>query len=327
MIKLKLAFSIFIVLLILGFEASARAQSTSSNSGEKNASVSENAPINKVHVSVGKPRHWTLEDAYYLLTGLHKRTRDIEIKRLTGLDPNAFNSVEIERVRTTLDIQAEYDQAKAFKNSVLKDNFERSQEQADQAIETEKKLLARQAAARIERDQAIAQRDLLGTEIASIESQSGTKNTQLSRLTTTLGGLPQDPSSGQRTALLTAIKAQRDARIQLKQTRLNSVRNLTDENNEALNRRFEEEQAIINQIDADRVAEIAILQAQLNSLPVDPNTQERIRINGEINSVQSEIDSLLTQVAEKKALQTLQSNKVTQLEAELTQIETDKRSY
>jgi len=154
--------------------------------------------VNQVHVSVGQPRHWTLDDAHYLLSNLYSRTRDIKIDELGNLDPNAFNSV----------------------------------------------------------------------------------------------------------------------RIDLAQNRLE---NLNGDSEETFLRR----QNTIDAINAAREREIASLETQLTNLPNDPFAPDRVRLNQEIASQQTNINQTNVSIAELNSLKAIEDGKVQRLATEITRLESD----
>lgn len=109
-----------------------------------------------VYVSVGTPRHWTLDDAHYLISGLHERSRDIKLEPLDGLDPNSFNRTRLKEVETAFKLSAEYNQLKGIKNKAEVDKLERDQREAEQAAKDEQKYKREQERVRsqIEREQS-----------------------------------------------------------------------------------------------------------------------------------------------------------------------------
>src|SRR2546425_3150039 len=77
-----------------------------------------------VKVTVGKPSIWTLAQAHYLLSQMHKQDRKWKLSDLTDLDPNSINRQKIEVLKTLLGITAEYDQTAGLKNSLSRERYE-----------------------------------------------------------------------------------------------------------------------------------------------------------------------------------------------------------
>lgn len=72
--------------------------------------------IKDVYVDIGTPRHWTLEDAHYLLADLQERMNTITIQSPSTLNPNETNSIQLQSVQTVTDLALQYDELTAIKN-------------------------------------------------------------------------------------------------------------------------------------------------------------------------------------------------------------------
>lgn len=86
-----------------------------------------------VYVSIGEPRHWTLDDAHYLMAGIHERARSVRIEDLTGLDPNSFNSTRLEQIQSVVSLSATLDEFEGKKNELALDDLETARAGARQA--------------------------------------------------------------------------------------------------------------------------------------------------------------------------------------------------
>jgi hypothetical protein len=66
----------------------------------------------KVQVSIGKPSIWSLGQAHYLLSRMHRKNRDIGLNPLDpkDLDPNRANATRLEILRSVLDVEAQFSQ-------------------------------------------------------------------------------------------------------------------------------------------------------------------------------------------------------------------------
>lgn len=87
------------------------------------------ANVDDVYVDIGSPRHWTLEDAHYLLAGLKERMHDLDIKGPEELNPNAVNSIQLQSVQTVTDLAVKYDEIAALQNRNTLSNYEQAQSQ------------------------------------------------------------------------------------------------------------------------------------------------------------------------------------------------------
>lgn len=123
----------------------------------------KNLNLDDVYVDIGSPRYWTLDDAHYLLAGMHERTRDITLQTLSGLDPNEFNSSKITEVQSLLKVSASYDEFSAAKNELELKKLEEVQEQ---------NISAKQDVQEIEEKLSVLRDDHLASIIAESESQS-----------------------------------------------------------------------------------------------------------------------------------------------------------
>ena len=169
-----------------------------------------------MYVSVGKPRHWTLDDAHYLLARLHGRTRDINIKSLGELDPNAFNSTRIRQLEEAFAFSLKYNQADALKNEIARDKYETDLLKSRSALAQESKLLD--------------QRDRLRREKAELAAQLAEVDLRINSLTA-----QQEFQTSER-ARLEAQKAALDTESEDYKDNLEAINEEIDEQTNALNR-------------------------------------------------------------------------------------------
>jgi hypothetical protein len=71
-----------------------------------------------VIITADQPNIWTLEQAHYLLAQMHRRNIDLRASPLGDLDANAINGVNIDVLKSLLEVSAEYDQSKAINNGL-----------------------------------------------------------------------------------------------------------------------------------------------------------------------------------------------------------------
>ena len=95
--------------------------------------------LEDVYVDIGAPRHWTLDEAHYLLASMQNRMTQLSIQKPT-LDPNAFNSTKIESVQTIADIAVKYDQIAGFQNRVGLANYENQKADRGRLVSKSKQL-------------------------------------------------------------------------------------------------------------------------------------------------------------------------------------------
>lgn len=74
-------------------------------------------------ITADQPNVWTLEQAHYLLAQMHRRNLDLKAKGLTDLDANAINGVNIDILKTLLEVGVEFSQEDLFNNKQAKSNI------------------------------------------------------------------------------------------------------------------------------------------------------------------------------------------------------------
>lgn len=107
------------------------------------ASVNLNTvQIDDVYVTLGEPRHWTLDDAHYLLAGVHGRARNLSVTGPSDLNPNSFNSSRLEQIQTAVSASISLDQLAGAKNALEVEKLEQAVSDAQTARATENALVA-----------------------------------------------------------------------------------------------------------------------------------------------------------------------------------------
>jgi len=130
-IKLRTIIAFLCANLIISFSAQ---EATASS--KTDAKISK-AKVDDVSVIVGRPRHWTLDDAHYLLSGLHRRARDLTISSPGPINPNGDNGLRYSTTQTEFGLSASFDQIKGLENSINKKNLENNIADLEQAREDE----------------------------------------------------------------------------------------------------------------------------------------------------------------------------------------------
>lgn len=164
-----------------------------------------------VTVTADQPNIWTLEQAHYLLAQMHRRNLDLKAKRLDPLDANEINGVNLDILRSILEIGATYNQADAFNNSLIKTDKKFDAERRRQLTKdidklNEEKLELTRIIARLKREKETAENEdaaakieasiLEHTEIKSeVESQISSKTEQLGSLSSAGGNVTGTTSS------------------------------------------------------------------------------------------------------------------------------------
>lgn len=110
-----------------------------------------------VIITADQPNVWTLEQAHYLIQQLHRRNLDLRAKNLDNLDANAINGVNIDILRTMLDIQAAYNQGVGLDNKLTAQSKEYNADRREQLLN--------------QRDSLNQQNLALVQDIARLESQ------------------------------------------------------------------------------------------------------------------------------------------------------------
>ena len=142
-------------------------------------------------ITADQPNVWTLEQAHYLLAQMHRRNLDLKAANLGDLDPNAIDGVNIDVLKTLLEASAEFDQAKGFNSSIVKDQKEfnanrrmdllrrRAQLQDDQLELANQKAKLQVLLARTTDE---TERKNLETAIAEIEVTQGAVKAQVTQI-------------------------------------------------------------------------------------------------------------------------------------------------
>lgn len=86
-----------------------------------------------VAITIGQPRHWTLDDAHYLLSGLHRRARQMTIKSPGAIDPNGVQGARATSLQTQFEAGFSYDQIVALENEIKQQNLENTIADVDEA--------------------------------------------------------------------------------------------------------------------------------------------------------------------------------------------------
>lgn len=164
-----------------------------------------------VTVTADQPNIWTLEQAHYLLAQMHRRNLDLKAKGIGELDANEINGVNIDILRSILEIGATYDDANRFNNNLTKQdktfNAERRRELTKDIDNLNKeKLELTKDIARLKREKELAESDdekakidaqiAEKTEIkAEVDAQIESKSQQLTKLSSANGDVSNTTSS------------------------------------------------------------------------------------------------------------------------------------
>jgi hypothetical protein len=98
----------------------------------------------RIIIEIGQPSVWSLGQAHYLLSKMHRRDRKLSTKfpGEDDLDSNRISATRIEALRSSLSVEGQFDQAMGVKNSLGSKRF--SEGEARRAT-ARRDLLARQA--------------------------------------------------------------------------------------------------------------------------------------------------------------------------------------
>lgn len=157
--------------LVFVFFLSALSHSISAQAGSKHTKKSSSAKIDDIGVTIGQPRHWTLDDAHYLLSGLHHRARAIQITAPQTIDPNAIHSTRIDQRETIVSGGVEFNQLTGKANEIALENLNQKIEDADQARLDQTGLESELDQARVELSEATLNRAGINSEIAKLTAQ------------------------------------------------------------------------------------------------------------------------------------------------------------
>jgi hypothetical protein len=89
----------------------------------------------RIVIQVGAPSVWSLGQAHYLLSKMHRDNVDLKTKGLTqdDLNPNAINATRIEIIRSLLDIQAQFSQKIGVENQAEMREYRRKLQRREDA--------------------------------------------------------------------------------------------------------------------------------------------------------------------------------------------------
>ena len=154
-------------------------------------------------ITFGQPNIWSLEQAHYLLSRMHRQNLDLQTARLGDLDPNATNASRIDILKTLLSAGVSFDQAVGLNNQLLRNdrtfNSQRRQELLGNrtTLQAESTQLAREisalkiakstASTPAERDQIQSNIDAKTEEKAAVDNQLTQTNDELKGLTSASG--------------------------------------------------------------------------------------------------------------------------------------------
>lgn len=158
-----------------------------------------------VTVTADQPNVWTLEQAHYLLAQMHRRNLDLKAKPLGELDPNEINGINIDILKSILELGATYNQADQLNNNLTRQdlNFNtarRQQLNAEVDNLSKEKLELTRVIARLKREKEVAEseseKNKLEAQIQEnleikdeVEAQVEEKRQQLERLSGSSGNL------------------------------------------------------------------------------------------------------------------------------------------
>jgi hypothetical protein len=151
-----------------------------------------------VVVTADQPNIWTLEQAHYLLAQMHRRNLDLKASALNPLDANEINGININVLKTLLEVSAEYDQAKGINNSLRKDQKQFDSQRKPELmarraqLQDESLSLTRQIAElKIKKTQAETEgeKENIQTQIGELEIVQAAVKEQISQINTEIGTL------------------------------------------------------------------------------------------------------------------------------------------
>lgn len=124
-----------------------------------------------VYISVDKPRHWTLDDAHYLISGVHRRARSLEVETPKNMDPNAFNSSRLEFIQTAVSAAVSMDEVVGKQNEVAETNLNNQLQDAQLARAEEVRLKAERETLRNEQLEAAKAAALASNNTATLQAE------------------------------------------------------------------------------------------------------------------------------------------------------------
>ena len=154
-------------------------------------------------ITFGQPNIWSLEQAHYLLSRMHRQNLDLQTAALGSLDPNETNAQRIDILKTLLQAGVSFDQAVGLNNELLRRDKEFNSDRRQQllnnrsALQAESTQLARDISALKsekartstdeERATFQASVDAKTEEKAAVDSQLTQTNDELKGLTSATG--------------------------------------------------------------------------------------------------------------------------------------------
>jgi len=91
------------------------------------------AKIEDVSVTIGKPRHWTLDDAHYLLADMHKRARGLTIKPPGAINSDAVQGARTRSLQSRIELSGSYSELVGLENEIKQENLENAVEDLNTA--------------------------------------------------------------------------------------------------------------------------------------------------------------------------------------------------
>jgi len=154
-----------------------------------------------VTLEVGQPSVWSLAQAHYLLTEMHKANRKLatQMPTMDQLDPNRANASRLDILRTLLQVDAGFDQSVALKNQVELQHF-REKEQA-----------TAQAQIQVQQRQATLQQ--LDQDLLDLNQQIAVLTVQDGLSDKARGSAPPSEADRQRKEKIASLTVQRDAKV------------------------------------------------------------------------------------------------------------------
>jgi ribosomal protein S8 len=129
-------------------------------------------------ITSDQPNIWTLEQAHYLLAQMHRRNLDLKATNLTNLDANEINGINIDVLKTMLEVSASFDEKTGFENGLAKKDKTFNSEQRQKLIErrnrlNDESLALTRVIARLNREKELADNE---TDKKRIELELAEKN-------------------------------------------------------------------------------------------------------------------------------------------------------
>ncbi len=93
-------------------------------------------------IKADQPNVWTLEQAHYLLSQMHRRNLDLRAKSLDDLDPNEINGLRFDVLRTLIELGFKFDQADLASNRLLSREQNLNQDRRQTLLANRDKLRA-----------------------------------------------------------------------------------------------------------------------------------------------------------------------------------------